>query len=181
MPHSWTRDEEIKMADLVRQGVPFNVISQKNGRTIDENEKKLKEIIYENVIAGKSIKKVSQLLNLPEDKVDIYFKWYFEYRKNKYHDDGRVDIYEKNKYHGDNRVDSDQYEDDKHRNEHRDHRNSEINKIDLEDRIEKIEMENRFIRCILENRSLHSKLNELIKRGDIKSNIKDVIANLRKK
>lgn len=149
----WTQNEEVKMVELIRSGVSFDNIAIKFGRTREEIEKKVKQIIYENIIDGKSINKVSKLLKLPEDKVSLYFDTYREYRK-KHDERTKEQTKEPTQVGG--------------------------QASNFDEKIGKIERENRFIKSVIENRVLNHKLNELIKQGVINESIRVTITNLRK-
>ena len=150
----WTQNEELDMIKMVRSGTRIEDISKKLNRPASDIEKRLRKVIYENIIGGKSIKVVALTLNIPEDKVSLYFDVYKEYLKNKRE--------EKEKENNANNTN-----------------NQSGGKSILDDKIGKLEQENRFIKAILDNKILHHKLNELIAAGKIDRNINKVISDMR--
>ena len=151
----WTPNEELDMIKMIRTGASIEDISKKHKRAVSDIEKRLRKVIYENILGGKSIKNVALTLNMSEDKVSLYFDMQKEYLKNK------------------------REEKDKKKEEENNQNNQTGGKSILEDKIGKLEQENRFIKAILDNKILHHKLNELIAAGKIDKNINKVISDLR--
>ena len=152
----WTQDDELEMVKLIRRKISLEDISKQYNRTVEDIEKRLKKVIYENIMRGKSCKVVSEILNLPEEKINLYFNSYKEYKKR--HD-------EKHEL-NDNKL---------HHNE--DHNNK--NKINFDLKIEAIEKETRFLDAIIEKKKKHDEINEMINRGKINKDIKKIILDFR--
>lgn len=72
----WTENEELELVKLIKAKISIDEISKKHNRTFQEIEMRLSKIIYENIKDGKSIKLISNALNLSEEQINIYYEIY---------------------------------------------------------------------------------------------------------
>lgn len=77
----WTKEEEVELIKDVANGLQFEHIGIKRNRSNSAVELRLKKIVYENIIAGRSFEKMSKMLNLPVDKLRQYFYSYKDFKE----------------------------------------------------------------------------------------------------
>ena len=189
----WTREEELKLIKSISTGESLDILSIKHGRTSSAIELRLKKIIYENAIGGKSMENISKLLNIPEEKIRQYFYSYKEF--NEKHG-GLIDaihmppdnptplpIPVPMQFGGNNYM----------KNQMNNQMNNQIiggrlnqgsfteNKFEkFEEKLKKLELENKILKLVVDNKDLTLKLNRLIKDGKVDKSIKGVIKSIRK-
>jgi transposase len=154
----WTKNDEYDMVKLVQRGTSLEDIAKGYNRSVEDIEKRLKKIIYENIAKGLSCKAVSKILKLPEEKINLYFDLYNEYRKK-----------QKEKYHEKHNINDEKIA------HHSDHKH----KINFDSKTDMLEKENRFLKAILDNKKLHGEVSDMINKGKIDKNIKKIIEDFR--
>lgn len=154
----WDKEEELKLINSISSGETLENIAIKHNRSTSAIELRLKKIIYENCISGKSLESIAKLLNMTVDKIRQYFYSYKEFREKH---TGVVDDViipsDKNKQNIDNKLDK------------------------ISSTFKKLETENKILRLIVENKELTHKLNKLIKDGKVDKSIKTILKILRNK
>jgi len=169
----WTREEELNFIKEISQGQQIDQLAIKHNRSKSSMDLRLKKIIYENVIAGKSIDTISKALKLPQDMARQYFVSYKEFRE-KYKGVSDID----NINPGLIKVTSDQQHliKDDSQSGGGDALVSKVN-----NKIKQLETENKMIRTIIENKELRSKMNKMVKDGIIDHNVKLLIKEFNKR
>ncbi len=76
MNNRWTFQEESKLLKLVSSGKSYKELSGGFNRSENALELRVKKIVYENISNNKSPEKISELLNMPKDKVMQYYYSY---------------------------------------------------------------------------------------------------------
>ena len=79
----WTKNEELELINNIASGKGLETFAQNHGRSVSAVELRLKKIIYENCINGKSLEHISQLLKINIDKTTQYYYWYKEFKESK--------------------------------------------------------------------------------------------------
>lgn len=172
MNTKWTKEEELQLIKNVCQGVSLDDIATSHKRSTSAIELRLKKIIYENVICGLSLSKIASTLCMDEEKIRQYFYSYKEFREKhgltthnnipiKESKENKTDITNSNQVMIGGMKEL----------------NRQSSKIGSE--LDKLELENRALKLILENKILTSKVNKLIKSGNLDKNIKKIIKNIR--
>lgn len=165
----WTRDEELNLIKDISAGVSLEKLAEKHNRSISAIELRLKKIIYENMLAGKSLDMISKLLNISEDKTRQYFYSYKEFKEKH---TGLVDDINIS-----NKIDNEE----KQNVEIQSGGKSSNEKMDkIKSKLKKMEEENKIIKLIVENKELTHKLNKLIKDGKLDESVKKLIKIIRK-
>lgn len=154
----WTKTEEFDLITDVRNGKSIEQISLDHNRSVNAIEMRLKKIIYENVMAGKSITNISNMLHINEDKTRCYFYSYKEFKEKH---TGNVDVFDTT-----NTTDNKNTQ-------------STPNIQKISEKMKQLELENKMLSLLVENKNLHSQINKLIKDGKIDKNIKQIIKKLR--
>lgn len=77
----WTREQELELINNIANKKGIEQFAQSHGRSVSAVELRLKKIIYENRISGKSLEIISQLLKMDLDKVTQYYYWYKEFKE----------------------------------------------------------------------------------------------------
>lgn len=192
----WTKEEELDLIKDIANGLQIEHIAIKRNRSNSAIELRLKKIIYENIIAGRSAEIMSKKINMPIDKIKQYFYSYKDFKEkhsDKIEDKINLKINKSDFFHDHkNQHDSStvftklHHEIEKIKeNTNEKHSNLNYNKklksTDLENKIKQLELENKLINLIVENKQLNSQLNKLIKDGKVNKNIKIAIKNIREK
>lgn len=173
----WTKDEELKLLKNIQTGMKFDDMAKIHDRSVSALEMRLKKVIYENIMSGKSTDMLSTSLNLSIDKINQY---YYSYK----------DLMEKHSKNNDDKNNNKQNNDESHKQfggnnnvishkHNMNNKNENLNKIKT--KMDKIELENKFLKIILENQELMHKLKYLIKDGKIDSSVKKLISAIRGK
>lgn len=76
MNNRWTFEEESKLLKLISSGKTCKELSGGFNRSENALELRVKKIVYENISNNKSPEKISELLNMPKDKVMQYYYSY---------------------------------------------------------------------------------------------------------
>ena len=192
----WTRDEEINLVKNISGGATFTDLAIKHDRSENAIELRLKQIIYENILSGKSIDTLAKTLNINNDKIQQYYYSYKDFieKKSGGHKSISSNIHKSiNTSHIDNTVNN--LVTNKHSNQTHlsitemtggksnthDKFNTEytnnIHKINS--KLKKLELENKIIKLVVENKDLTAKLNDLIQNNRVDSNVKNVIKFIR--
>lgn len=187
----WTPEEELNLIKDIANGLQIEHIAIKRNRSNSAIELRLKKIIYENIVAGRSPEAMSKKINLPIDKIKQYFysyKDFIEKHSGKIDDQINLKANHSNIFdHGDHTVFSKLHKEIEHLKEQTDEKHGGHNhhggsKLDnLENKIKQLELENKLINLIVENKQLNSQLSKLIKEGKVDKNIKIIIKNIREK
>ena len=83
MPLRWSNDEELKFINSIKKGMSFEELSTKHNRSVSALELRLKKIIYDNIVKGKSKNKIASLLNINIIKLEQYYNSYVDFLKSK--------------------------------------------------------------------------------------------------
>jgi hypothetical protein len=83
MPLRWSNNEELQFINSIKKGMTFEELSIKHNRSISALELRLKKIIYDNIVKGKSKSKISSLLNINITKLEQYYNSYVDFLKSK--------------------------------------------------------------------------------------------------
>jgi len=78
MNNRWTKEEESKLLKNIQSGKTYAEMIGGFNRSENALEMRVKKIIYENITAGKTPSKISELLNIHSDKV---MKCYYSYKE----------------------------------------------------------------------------------------------------
>lgn len=170
MNNRWTLEEESKLLKLIASGKSYKEFSGGFNRSENALELRVKKIIYENISNKKSVSKISELLNMPSEKVMQYYYSYKDHleRESKIknieqsggNNTEKINI---SKFDNINKFDNN--------NKQEGGNNMSLNKI------EKLELENKKIKLLLENYLLKQKLSKFLK-SDNKHLYKDIIKNM---
>jgi hypothetical protein len=77
MNNRWTKEEESKLLKNIQSGKTYAEMIGGFNRSENALEMRVKKIIYENITAGKTPSKISELLNIQSDKV---MQCYYSYK-----------------------------------------------------------------------------------------------------
>lgn len=77
----WTRQHELELINDVANGKSLEMFAQGHNRSVSAVELRLKKIIYENCVSGKSFQTISQLLKINLDKITQYYYSYKEFKE----------------------------------------------------------------------------------------------------
>lgn len=190
----WTKEEELDLIKDIANGLQIEHIAIKRNRSNSAIELRLKKIIFENIVAGRTLETMAKKLHLPIEKINQYFYAYKDFKEKHAGniDDithlkaNNSDIFGEHKKHSEHAVFSklqkeieqikEHHTDEKHNCQH-----GGAKTINLESKIKQLELENKLINLIVENKQLNSQLNKLIKDGKVDKNIKIAIKNIREK
>lgn len=167
----WTREEELNFIKEISQGLQINQLAIKHNRTTSSMELRLKKIIYENVLAGKSIDTISKALKLSQEMIRQYFISYKEFR-DKYKGVADIDNIDPDLI----KVTSDQQN--LLKNDVQTGGDVLVRKVN--NKIKQLETENKIIKTIIENKELRAKMNKMVKDGVIDYNVKLLIREFNK-
>jgi hypothetical protein len=79
MNNRWTKEEESNLLKNIQAGKTYAELSGGFNRSENALEMRVKKIVYENITAGKTPSKISELLNMKSDKVMQYYYSYKEH------------------------------------------------------------------------------------------------------
>lgn len=79
----WTREQELELVNYVAHGKSLEVYCQMHNRSMNAIELRLKKIVYENYLAGRSLETISNILKLNIEKVAQYYYSYKEFIEKK--------------------------------------------------------------------------------------------------
>ena len=176
---TWTRDKEKELIQDVSAGMSFLSLSTKYGKSPEAIELRLKRIIYDNVMSGRRIEQISQLLHMSDDKIRTYFYSYKDFReKHKGVSDienmiqpsipeNQLNVPQMNIQLGGYAKQHDRY--DKHDKE------TDVVVRKINRKMKQLEAENKVIKTIIENKDLHKQLNKMIKEGVVDHDVKSLI------
>lgn len=191
----WTKEEELDLIKDIANGLQIENIAIKRNRSNSAIELRLKKIIFENIVAGRTSEIMSKKLHLPIERINQYFYAYKDFKEKhsgntenianlKINNSDMFGENEKNhtvfsKLHKEIQEIKEIQLDEKENNKHAQTGGSKIG--NLENKIKQLELENKLINLIVENKQLNSQLNKLIKEGKVDKNIKIAIKNIREK
>ncbi len=146
MANRWTEEEEHNLVKYISHGKKISDLANTFNRSENALSWRLKKIIYENMIHGKTVKNLSKLLNLPDDTINQYYYSYKDYISKKNKDVSNIKI------------------------------NTTLTKSDKKphikqsggeviNKIERIERQNRIIKAVLENKELRANLKKQYRKG----------------
>jgi hydroxymethylpyrimidine pyrophosphatase-like HAD family hydrolase len=150
----WTQKNEMQLVHDLKDGETIENLASKYNREVGAVELRLKQIIYENVMKGKTIEKIATALNLSPEKVRSYFNSYKEF-----------------------------YERNQSLIENIETKNSPIpinSDETLKNFVEELEYENKVMKLIIDNKKLSEEIDRLIEKKKIKSAVKTIIEQLKK-
>lgn len=164
MTNRWTVEEESKLLKLIASGKTCRELSGANynfNRSENALELRLKKIIYENINNNKSPDKISQLLNIPRDKIMQSYYSYKDYIEKQKQTGGISDDDNKNLSVSNNMS-----------NKINNLQNNFNKQTDIKQNggdnfgLDKIERQNRKMKLLLENYILKQKLAKLLKNNN---------------
>lgn len=171
MNNRWTFEEESKLLKLVASGKSYKELSGGFNRSENALELRVKKIIYENISNKKPVNKISELLNIPNEKV---MQYYYSYKDHLERENKIKDI-EQSGGNNTEKINTLRLDNINKLNNNKqtggNNNNISINKI------EKLELENKKIKLLLENYLLKQKLSKFLK-SDNKHLYKDIIKNM---
>jgi hypothetical protein len=168
MTNRWTIEEESKLLKLIASGKTCRELSGANynfNRSENALELRLKKIIYENINNNKSPDKISQLLNIPRDKIMQSYYSYKDYIEKQKQNGGISDNDNKNLSISNNMSN-------KINNLHNNFNKQDIKQNDIKQNggdsigLDRIERQNRKMKLLLENYILKQKLAKLLKNNN---------------
>ncbi len=171
----WDKKEELTMLREIHAGKSLESIAESHNRTVSAIELRLKKIVYENAIEGRSHKEIASLLGptMTEDKIRQYFYSYKEFREK------HTGLVDEDKQHNQHNEQHNQQHDQQHDQQHGGKENSDMTLEKINARLQKIETENKLLGLMIENKELTHKVHMLIKEGKIDKSIKEVIKKIR--
>jgi DNA-binding CsgD family transcriptional regulator len=151
MNNRWSKDEESKLLKYIQSGKTFAEISGEFNRSENALEMRLKKIIYENIQAGKSPSKISELLNINTEKIMQYNYSYKEHleRENKLNQFSNKE----------NNIKSDKIS----RLENFNKEKQVGGTISNDNKLDKLKIQNEKLKLLLENYILKNKLSKVMK------------------
>lgn len=168
----WTRDEELKFIKEISNGQKIEQLTEKYNRSASSLTLRLNKIIYENILAGKSISTIAKGLNLSHDTVRQHFVAYKDFRE-KYK--GIEDLDNVN-------PDLIKVTPDRHNLIKQEmHGGGDTLVEKMNKKIKQLDCENQMIKTIIENKELHHKMNKMVKDGSIDYNVKLLIKEFKKR
>lgn len=189
MANRWSQNEELELIRNIAENNGVNVpdiiknFSVSHNRSASAIELRLKKIIYENIVSGRSVGAVAKALNVTNDFINQNYYSYKDFgekhgisTKMKQSTDN-IREHESNKEHvyGEKNMG-------KHAEINREYNGEHVQQVGgskLDSKLKKMELENRILNLVLENKDLTHKLNKLIKDGKIDKNIKELIKKIR--
>ncbi len=144
MNNRWTREEESKLLKLVADGKSYTELAGGFNRSENALEMRVKKIIYENIAAGKTPSKISELMNIDADKVMQYYYSYKDHvsRENNI---GNINTVV-------NKMDNDNVQ-----------KGGEVHQPEKSDKIDKLKLQNEKLKLLLENYVLKHRLSKVMK------------------
>ena len=176
MTNRWTIEEESKLLKLIATGKTCRELSGSSynfNRSENALELRLKKIIYENINNNKSPDKISQLLNIPRDKIMQSYYSYKDYVEKQKQTGGVTDNDNNNKNvslsnNMSNKINNLQ----NNFNKQQDIKQNDIKQNDIKQNggdsmsLDRIERQNRKMKLLLENYILKQKLSKLLKNNN---------------
>ena len=92
MKSRWTKEEDLKFIKGVADGKSMDELSQVHDRTSTALELRLKKIVYDNMVKGKSAEGLARNLHIHKDKVLQYYFAYIDFREKNGKDVKRINI-----------------------------------------------------------------------------------------
>jgi hypothetical protein len=161
MTNRWTIEEESKLLKLIASGKTCRELSGGNynfNRSENALELRLKKIIYENINNNKSPDKISQLLNIPRDKIMQSYYSYKDYIEKQKQSGGVSDNDNKNVSISNNMSNKINNLQNNFNKQHDIKQNGGDNM-----NLDRIERQNKKMKLLLENYILKQKLSKLLK------------------
>ena len=151
----WSKIEELNFVKDIANSKTMDELSIKYVRTKEELQHRLSKIIYDNIISGKSIDKVSAILKIPLDKSQSLFNSYITSNAHLLKDKPQ------------------QMQPQHMQPQHIQAPN--IQKSGCVNDFKFLENENKIMKIIIENKNLKKEINDLIKLGRVNKEILKVI------
>ena len=167
----WTRQHELELVNTVAKGGSLESFSQLHNRSKTATELRLKKIIYENYIGGRSLESISKLLNIDFDKITQY---YYSFKDFKEKQNKNIDQHQHATMGVVTNPDAKQIQ-------YGGETLSNVDKLNgIKLKLKKIEIENKILKLIVENKNLTEQLNKLISDKKIDPSVKQLIKILKK-
>jgi AraC-like DNA-binding protein len=183
--NTWTRDKEKDLIQDVAMGMSFSSLSNKYGKSAESIELRLKRIIYDNVMSGKRIEQIAQLLKMSDDKVRTYFYSYKDFRE-KHKGVSEVENITNHAITAVNEMINIpqplaqplaqlNMQTGGHSKQNDKDREDDVVVRKINRKMKQLEAENQVIKTIIENKDLHKQLNKMIKDGVVDHDVKSLI------
>jgi hypothetical protein len=156
----WSKIEELNFVKDIANSKTMDELSIKYVRTKEELQHRLSKIIYDNIISGKSIDKVSAILKIPLDKSQSLFNSYITANAHLLKDKPQ------------------QMQPQHMQPQHKQSQQMQapnIQKSGCVNDFKFLENENKIMKIIIENKNLKKEINDLIKLGRVNKEILKVI------
>ena len=151
MNNRWSKEEESKLLKLIASGKTYIELAGGFNRSENALEMRVKKIIYENITAGKTPSKISELLNIQSDKVMQYYYSYKEHLERE-NSNNKISTNDNKMSMLDNNIPI-----------HNGGNNQIQIKTDKADKIDKLRLQNEKLKLLLENYMLKHKLSKVMK------------------
>ena len=174
MPVPWTKDEEIKLLKEIADKKSISELAKIHDRSENAIELRLKKLIYDNIVGGKSKSSLAKLLNIEPDKIKQYYYEYkgFIEKKGMTVDKEKLSDIE-------HKLDKDISREKSKKSEKSDKSNKSKKEEKIKDRLRKLEKENKVMKEILDNIGMKKKIDKLIDHGFLNSKIKSIIKKIK--
>jgi hypothetical protein len=155
MSSRWTKDEELQFIKYIAKDKSMSYISKKHNRSESALELRLKKIVYDNLVKGVSVDKLSKKLKIDKNKITQYYYSYRDFLESK----GKV------------------VEDIKLTNSQATTKVKTKNNM-TKDKIEKIEQQNRLLEILIKNNQMKSQVKKLYKNNKFDKKIKKLVKKM---
>jgi len=162
MPIPWTKDEELKLINEIKDKKTYDEISKIHNRSISALIMRYNKIIYDNIEAGKSKKSLAKLFN---STIELITQSYYEHKS----------FLDKKELTNPKKEDDNKVSEDKTKSikSEKAEESSKISKI-LE-KLSQVQKENELLKEIIENIKLKNKLNKSLNNKDLLNDILKII------
>lgn len=147
----WNVEDKIKLMELYSKGSSFDEIGNILGRSSNAIKLRLESLIYSNIIKGKSVEVLSQMLNTDPDKIRQMYYLHKSFKQTRGEQVDDIDL-SKNSQHNN-----------QHNNQHNSQHNLKYSKIMSQEKLQEIEYENRILEAIIKNNKLKNELKNINK------------------
>ena len=190
MKSRWTKEEELEFIKGVADGKSMDDLSQVHDRTSTALELRLKKIVYDNMVKGKSAEGLARNLHIHKDKVLQYYFSYIDFREKNGKEVKRIDVNASStkKQHGGSHK---SHRSKKHKKEKSKRSKSKSKTISikhhsggdgdekLNGRINELEKQNRLLDTIIKNNQMKSHVRKLYKSDKLDSKMKKIVKRMK--
>jgi len=147
MSSRWTREEELKFIKYIAKGKDIKYLAKKHNRSESALELRLKKIIYDNLVKGITVNKLSKKLHIDKSKITQYYYSYRDFLEGKGKDVQEIPI----------------------------EQNINSKTKGNKNEIQKIEQQNKLLEILIKNNEMKSKIKTLYKNNKFDKKIKKII------